>query len=93
MWEDLEPLALRVGVKEPGGRAVGSREAGAFPASVSVHVLLCHSLTHTCIPSLANSFTDSLSHSLIHSFIQEWVVRCRVCTTHFAGFCKHKLMC
>ena len=100
MWEDLAPLGLRVGVKEPGGRGVGSK-AGAFPPSVSVHVLLCHSLIHTLIPSLTNSFTDSLIHSLshslihslIHSFIQEWVVRCRVWTTHFAGYRKHKLMC
>jgi len=78
VWEDLEPLGLRVGVKEPGGRGVGSRGAGAFPPSVSVHVLLCHSLIHTLIPSLTNSFTDSLIHSLSFPHSLEWVVRGRV---------------
>lgn len=61
---DLEPLALRVGVKELGGRGIGSRGAGAFPPSVSVHKLLCHSL----IRSLTNSFTDSFTLSFTHSF-------------------------
>ena len=65
---DLEPLALRVGVKELGGRGIGSRGAGAFPLSVSVHELLCHSLVHTLIRSLTNSFTDSFTLSFTHSF-------------------------
>ena len=61
---DLEPLALRVGVKELGGRGIGSRGAGAFPPSVSVHKLLCHSLIRS-LKQMCQALHKV--HSLIHS--------------------------